>query len=362
MKILITGGHVTPALAVIDELKEQEIVFVGRKYAVSSEEIPSFEYQEIIKREVKFIDLQAGKFTRVFSLRTLLNLLKIPKGFIKAYKILKQERPDKILTFGGYIALPIAFWGYFFNIPVYTHEQTSVPGASNRLIGKFAKKIFVSFPQTAAYFPKNRVVISGNPIRKLKSGQKLYNLDEGLPTIFISGGSLGSHSVNRHLKRILFRLLPKYNVIHQTGAVKGKDDFESLIQLKNSLPEELKARYFPKEHFFDEEYDFVIKASDLVVGRSGANIFFELVALKKPAVLIPLPWSSAGEQQRQAKIFNESGCGEIFDQGVTSELLLQKIEKVASNIENYKRNFKNLNQLYHEDAAEYIVKEILKTK
>ncbi len=361
MKILITGGHVTPAIAVIDELKGQEVVFVGRKYAVSQESKPSFEFTEITKRGIKFIDLPAGRLTRALSFRAFVNLLKVPKGIISAYLILKNEKPDRVLSFGGYLALPLAFWAYIFKIPVFTHEQTIVPGLANRLIGKFAKKVFVSFKEVSSFFSKNKVVVSGNPVRKsiFKVIKKPFVVNQQLPTIFISGGALGSHSINKHIKNILERLLKKYQLIHQTGSVKGKNDYESLLKVRESLSPQLKTRYFLKEHFFENEFGFVYSVSDVVVGRAGANTFFELVALQKPAVFIPLPWSSGKEQQKQAEIFLKAGCAEIFDQSEESSVLYEKIEKVLNNLDEYKNNFRNLRSLNSENAAGLIAKEIL---
>lgn len=363
MKILITGGHVTPAVAVIDELKGQEIVFVGRKYAISQEEAPSFEYKEITERGIKFIDLPTGRFTRVLSLSSFINLLKIPKGIINAYRILKKEKPDKILSFGSYLALPIAFWAYILKIPIFTHEQTIIPGLANKLIGVFAKKVFVSFEEAGTFFSKKKIVVSGNPVRKsiFKTIKKLFNMSENLPTIFISGGSLGSHSINKHLKNILQKLLRKYQLIHQTGSVKGEHDYDSLLKIRNSLPLELKSRYFLKEHFLEAEFGFIYSVSNIVVGRAGANTFFELIALQKPAVFIPLPWSSGKEQQKQAQIFKDAGCGEIFDQSEESDVLDEKIEKVLNNLEEYKNNFRNLKYLNSQNAAGFVAQEILKT-
>ncbi len=363
MKILITGGHVTPAVAVIDELKGQEIVFVGRKYATSKEETPSFEYKEITERGIKFIDLSTGRFTRALSLSSFINLLKTPKGIINAYRILKKEKPDRVLSFGGYLALPIALWTYFLRIPVFTQEQTIVPGLANKLIGKFAKKILVSFEDAAAFFPKNKVLVSGNPVREsiFKVIKKPFVISDVLPTIFVSGGSLGSHSINKHVKNILQELLKKYQLIHQTGSVKGDDDYDSLLKIREALPSELRTRYFLKEHFFEEEFGFIYSVSTMVVGRAGANTFFELIALEKPAVFIPLPWSSGKEQQKHAQIFKDAGCGEVFDQFEESQVLYEKIKKVFNNLEEYKNNFRNLKYLNSQNAAGFIAQEILKT-
>ena len=144
MKLLITGGHITPALAIIDELLSDKkskihIVFVGRKHTSSARKEISLEYQEIHKRDLHFIDIKAGRMTRLLSLRSLKHMLMVPSGYVQAFHILRKEKPDLIVTFGSYIGLPIAICGWILGIPIYVHEQTIHPGLSTQLIGQFAK-------------------------------------------------------------------------------------------------------------------------------------------------------------------------------------------------------------------------------
>ena len=152
MKILVTGGHLAPALAVIEELKKTkknvEIVFVGRKYALDSEKTISLEYKEVTKLKIPFIALTAGRLTRVLTLKSLRNLLRVPIGFFNAFSIVRDQRPDVVLSFGSYLAVPVAFWAYLFRTPVFTHEQTVHPGLANRIVSWFAKKVFVAFTET----------------------------------------------------------------------------------------------------------------------------------------------------------------------------------------------------------------------
>ncbi|OGK18042.1 hypothetical protein A3G67_04315 [Candidatus Roizmanbacteria bacterium RIFCSPLOWO2_12_FULL_40_12] len=359
MKILITGGHVTPALAVIEELRGHELVFVGRKYALEQEQTLSFEFKEIAKRKVKFIPITTG---RSLSFLNLFSFFKIPFGFYQAYKIIREEKPDIVLTFGSYLAVPIACWARIFDIPVYLHEQTSIPGKATKFIGKFAKKIFISFPETKTYFPSEKVRLTGNPIRKAVSLilKKPFPLQKEQVVLYVTGGSLGSHSINQHIENLLARLLKKYTVIHQVGDTRRYNDFERLLEKKSKLPEELKNQYFVFKHFSEEEVGYVYSLADVVVGRAGANTFFELVSLEKPAVFIPLPWSAEKEQQKQAKIFKDAGVGEIFNQTEKSENLLSIINAIFQNLAKYKSNFRNLKKLYKENAARTIAKEILK--
>ncbi|MCX7955883.1 MAG: UDP-N-acetylglucosamine--N-acetylmuramyl-(pentapeptide) pyrophosphoryl-undecaprenol N-acetylglucosamine transferase [Patescibacteria group bacterium] len=364
MKILITGGHLAPALAVIDEIKKEKpnikMIFVGRKYAIDKDKVESLEYKEIKKKNIKFINLKTGKLTRIFSLEYFLNFLKIFLGFFNSFFIILNHRPDLILSFGSYLALPIVFWGYIFKIPVFTHEQTINPGLANKIIGLFAKKIFISFKEAEKFFNKNKVILTGNPIRQsiFKIQKKPFFIKKTIPVLYITGGSLGSHSINLHIKKILKNLLESYIVIHQTGDTKEYHDYEDLLSIKNQLPENLKNKYFLAKHFFEDEIAYIYFLSDLVISRSGANTFFELIVLKKPAVFIPLPWSAGKEQQYHAEIFAKAGCGEIFHQIESSDKLLRIINKMIKNISFYKNNFKNLRDLYSKNASKKIIKEI----
>lgn len=361
MKILITGGHISPALAVIDELKNNHsLFFVGRKYALDTENKPSFEYQEIQKRKLSFYPLQAGRLTRIFSFRSFINLLKVPLGFFNAYKIISAIKPDVILSFGGYIGFPVSLIGYIMRIPIYIHEQTIHPGIANRITGRIATKIFISFPETIHFFPRQKTIITGNPVRQdvLRIINKPFQIIKKRPTLYITGGSLGSHSINVHIETILPQLLKKYTVIHQTGNVEEYDDYERLKKRVSLLPKDLQENYYVTQHISEEELGFVLSMSDLVISRAGANTVFELIAWQIPAVLIPLPWSSYQEQQKHANLLQSGGVVEIFDQRNNSLELLDLIQTILRDSQKYKNNFKKLTNLFHKDAASIIKKTL----
>lgn len=366
MKLLITGGHLAPALALIDELektkKDVDVIFVGRKYPIDREKTLSLEYKEISKKNLIFVSLEAGRLTRVISVSSLIGILKIPMGFIQAFFIINKYRPDYIMSFGGYLALPIVFWGYIFRIPVFTHEQTIKPGLANRFIGFFSKRIFVSFDEVKNNFPANKTYVSGNPVKPsiFRIDKKPFNIEKNHPVIYVTGGSLGSHSINIHIKKIVVSLLERYIVIHQVGDTKEYHDYENLLLLKNKLPKDLQSRYFLVKHFFDDQIGYIYDKADLVIGRAGANTFFELLALKKSALFIPLPWSSGREQQHHAEIFAKAGCGEIFHQIMPSEKLLRLVNQMIDKIDYYKNNFKNLSKFFKKNVSKYLIDEIFK--
>jgi UDP-N-acetylglucosamine--N-acetylmuramyl-(pentapeptide) pyrophosphoryl-undecaprenol N-acetylglucosamine transferase len=363
MKLLITGGHVTPALAVIDEilkekrLQPKDIVFVGRK---KTAETDSFEYKEISKRNIRFINLSAGRFSRVFSLASFINLLRVPIGFLHARVILLQQKPTVILSFGGYMALPITFWGWVLHIPVYTHEQTIKPGLANRLIGTMAKKVFLSFPESKKYINNQNSIVTGNPVRPeiFTISAKPFEIKKDKPVIYITGGSTGSHSINVLIEKIIEKLLKEFIVIHQTGDSAPYNDFERLSKLKESFSEEEGSRYFLQKHFSSQEIGSIYSLADLVIGRAGANTFFELVALKKPTIFIPLPWAGFDEQKKQAEIFEKAGTGKIFSQDKSAEELFRLISQMFSQLDTYKNNFTSLSTLYNGNAAQKIIETI----
>lgn len=368
MKIVITGGHVSPALAIIDLLQKQypdvSLVFVGRKYMLEGEKTLSLEYKEVVKRNIRFIPLTAGRLTRLVAILTIKSLLKVPVGFFQALKIIQQEKPDIILSFGGYLALPVAFSGFISGTPVFTHEQTIHPGIANRLIALISRKVFVAFEEAKKYFSPLKTVVTGNPIREKIFTYKKRSLSIGKnrPVIYATGGSLGSHSVNILIFKLLPKLLQKYIIIHQTGETKKYKDYEKACQLAKKLPPAARKNYHPRQFIFDDEIGYIYSLADLVVGRSGANTFFELIALKKPTVFIPLPWSGSGEQEEHAAIFKQFGAGEIFHQGESEKKLLKLIDKMIKNREEYKKNFSQLSYLYKTNATQLIVSAILAKK
>ncbi len=363
MKVLITGGHLAPALALVDAILENsshEIVFVGRKYSLDYEDTESLEYKEVARRKIRFIHLSAGRFSRVFNMRSVQSVVRVPMGFWDAYHIVSSQKPDIIVSFGGYIALPIAFWGFILSIPVYTHEQTIHPGLTNRILGMFAKKVFLSFKDASRFFSSKKIIITGNPVRKkiLHTVRETFKVSHDKPVIYVTGGSLGSHSINAHVKELLPKLLGRFSVIHQTGDTKEYHDFEDLKQVRNRLSPELKKRYILRKHFFDDEIGHVYNSCDFVVGRAGANTFFECVALSKPALFIPLPWSSFHEQEQHADIFKSYGTGEVFRQHDSSDILYKDIIHMSNHLEEYRSRFKALHYLYHPNATDIIIREI----
>ncbi len=361
--VLFTGGHVTPALAVIDILQKEQsdvrILFAGRSYTEKSN-IPSFEYQEITHRKIPFFHIRAGRMNRSVSLATVVEIVKIPLGFFDVIRVLLREKPNLIVSFGGYIALPVSIVSSLFGIPIVTHEQTIRPGLANRIIGHLAKRVFTSFPESAQYFSKGKVEVSGNPMRRFASTSEgsREQVESSRPLIYVTGGSLGSHAINTHIEHILPTLLASYHLVHQTGNIQEYGDFERLTQLKKTLPHELAREYEIFEHVDSEKVGKYFKNADLIVTRSGANTFFEIILFQKPAILIPLPWSAFDEQRLHAHILKNAGVADIFEQEDDSQKLLTMIQSIVSTPNTYGQSFSSLARTYSTNGAHTLAQAV----
>lgn len=327
--ICITGGHATPALAVIDIIKnrhpEWELMWVGRTVALEGRGVSSEEPRLVRDAGVPFYNINAGRFSRSFSFETILSLCKIPVGCIQSFFLLAKERPSLVCSFGGYVALPVATSAFLLGIPVVTHEQTHKPGLANRLIGSIARKIFVSHKETLQYVPKEKAVYTGLPIRP-----EIFDVPpvpsfpyvKNLPILYFMGGSTGAESLNEIIYQILANLLPRYAVVHQVGTL----SYEKAIEIKETLGA-YKERYTPVAYLDTRDLAWVYNHLALAIGRSGANTVGELLALRKRAICIPLPWGGDNEQERNARGLVHEGLGMILPQNdATPDTLIHAIE------------------------------------
>lgn len=342
MKIIITagGGHFSPALAVIESLpKNIEVLIIGRKHSLEGDEAISLEYSYAQKLDIPFKDVVTGRLQRKWTRYTLLSLIKFPQGVIQAYNIVKNFRPDIVLSFGGYVSLPVVIASSLLRIPIVVHEQTFGAGLSNRIAGFLARKICISWEESRKFFPKDKTILTGNPIRKFSTENKKeqFTNNEKLPVIYVTGGSLGSHPINVLIEGCLKRLLESYIVIHQTGDAHKYGDFDRLCVLKNKLKGQLKSRYNLVKFFPPNRVGEILKNSTIVVSRAGINTVCELIMFQKPSILIPLPFSQSHEQKQNALFLKNLGLGEVLDQESTnSEKLYKFLISMISKINSYK--------------------------
>lgn len=360
MRVAITGGHLTPALAVIEELKGQtEIIFIGRKYATEGDRAKSAEAIVIPPLKIPFYPIQAGRLQRHFTRYTIPSLLKVPIGFFQAFTILLKTDPDVVLSFGGYVALPVVYAAWIQGIPVITHEQTTEGGLANRLISKVATRIAVSWEASLNSFPKRKVFLTGNPLRseilKIKRSRTIRKI------IYITGGNQGAHVINEAVEEIIGTLASKWEVYHQTGGSEVYHDYERLEAILATLPEGSQANYHLAKWYATGEVSEILAKATLVIGRSGANTVSELSYLGIPAIFIPLPGGSNNEQTKNAQILTNIDAAKIILQKeLTGKRLQSTIEVVMDHLPRYQQAISQAKKWVRTDAAKKIAQETLR--
>lgn len=362
MRIVITGGHFSPAYSVIQKIKnEHEILVVGRRYAFEGEINETYEYKICQKERISFKEINAGRLQRKFTLHSVPSLLRFPKGAYSAYKILQEFKPDVIVTFGGYVGLPVAIAASLLRIPIVLHEQTQRAGLASKAIARIAKVVCLSYESSREYFGNANTVLTGNPLRSEIFEEHALSATVTKPFIYITGGSTGAHFINEAIYSILPELLSNYSVVHQTGNSTEFSDFEKLTQFKKTLSSEYSKKYIVSEFFSPYEIASFFQNAVLVISRSGANTVLELMAKGAVSLLIPLPYGQKSEQKDNAKLFVNTGMGEILEQkDLTRESLLRLIHAMISNRERYKKSTANALTYVHKDAADKIIEQIVR--
>ena len=360
MKIVVTGGHFSPAYQVLRKLKDtNEVLVVGRKHAFEGDRNETYEYKVCESENIRFKVLNAGRLQRKFSLQTIPSVLKFPKGIYSAIKILKEFNPDVVVTFGGYVGLPIALAASFLRIPVVLHEQTQHAGLSAKLIAKVASVICISFESSRGYFKGKNVILTGNPLREEIFIKQSFSYPTSKPIIYITGGSTGSRIINQTLHDILPELLRSYTVIHQAGNYSESCDYKRFEKFRELLSSEAQKYYVVKEFFTPREVAGIFQNATLVIGRAGINTVLELMATGCMSLLIPLPFGQLNEQKQNALLFERTGLCEVIAQNELSPgLLLAKIGVMIKEQKKYKENVHKALQYVIPNADKKIIEQI----
>src|SRR5215218_3595316 len=286
-----TGGHVHPALAVVEEMRGRglplEFLWIGSH--------GDMEGPAAKRAAIPFRAIQTGKLRRYFSAQTLLDVVRLPIGTAQAWRLLRAFRPDVIFSTGGFVSVPTVVAGARL-APILTHEQTAILGLATRINLRFADVLAVSFERSTsrARSFKGRIVLTGNPVRgSLRNGDAVrahnhFGFLPDLPVLYITGGARGASPLNQRIAPLLPDLLETCQIIHQTGPATANSDYATLSQLHRSLPAHLQSRYHPTE-FVRENLADVYAVASLVLCRAGAGTIAELSYLGKPGLLIPLP-------------------------------------------------------------------------
>ena len=352
-KIVICGGHLTPALAFIEQFendKNCQILFFGRKYATEGSESLSAEYRVITQKGIRFFSVETGRLQRKFTKFTIPSLLKIPLGFLESFIFLLIERPTLIISFGGYLSVPVVFSGWLLGIATIAHEQSIIPGLATKINSIFAKKLFLSWPQTLSYFPKEKCQVIGNLIRKsiFKTSAKSIKISQFLnkskKLILITGGNQGSHFLNKLVFTSL-DIFDNYHIFHQVGTANFKGDWDFAARLKQK-------NYLAIDYIQPEDIGAVLNKASVVISRSGANTVWELAALAKPAILVPLPIAALGEQKANAEILEKAGSSIVIGQKDTdSKVIKTAVGQIITDYAKYKNDAQKFQKTLPLDAA-----------
>jgi UDP-N-acetylglucosamine--N-acetylmuramyl-(pentapeptide) pyrophosphoryl-undecaprenol N-acetylglucosamine transferase len=333
--IILTGGHAaTTAIAVIEEMLRREgtnrwnIYWVGAKAAVEGKSMPTLESEVLPKLGVTFIPIIAGRLQRRFGIWTIPSLVKIPFGFFHALWLVLKIKPKVILSFGGFAAYPMVVAGWLSGVPVLIHEQTIVAGRANRASGFFAKKILLARKESEIYFLAKKCRVVGNPLMSGISEIEPKDKKGDPPVVFITGGSRGSQRINSVVGEALPKLLLEATVTHQTGPL----DFAKYSELKKSLPREVGNRYEVYGRVDPMKFDNLYREADIVIARAGANTVGEIIATRRPAILIPIPWSYLDEQTKNAKFAANFGIAKVVEEkDLSAESLLVAVRDTIKN-------------------------------
>lgn len=362
-----SGGHIFPLQAVAEKLlrsaKESgwpiEIHYLGVIDAFSI---------NLLGVGVSMHSLVSSKIRRYFS---ILNLLDFPKFIFSIFQALWKLfwlMPDAIFSKGGPGALAVVLAGWFYRIPIIIHESDSVPGLTNAISSRFAKRIAASFPKGVSYFDPSRAFVAGNPIREDLQGEiypseaakEELGFDRNEPLLLILGGSQGSERINNFILGNLLKILEFAQILHQTGP-------EQFLEVKNlsraammemTLDDQVRRRYLPVP-FLTKDLRAALIAADLVISRAGSGTIFELAAFGKPAILIPIPESAHNHQRLNAFEFANTGGGIVIEEdNLLSGIFLKQFKDIIANPEKLQEMGIASKKFFIPNAAEAIVNEI----
>jgi UDP-N-acetylglucosamine--N-acetylmuramyl-(pentapeptide) pyrophosphoryl-undecaprenol N-acetylglucosamine transferase len=354
-----TGGHTSPGLAVATALSARGLAhaWIGSRTGVEARLVP--------ERGIPYHAIPTGKLRRYWALQNLPDLvISVPAGIAAAWRLVRRLEPRVIFATGGFVALPVVVAAALERRPVVVHEQTAVPGLANRVAGRLARRIAVTFRETAAFAP-DKVVLTGNPLRpELRSGSRAgavrrFALDPLLPLVYVTGGAQGAHAVNRALGETLAPLLEHVQVVHQCGDNPVTGDHRWLSERRAALPAALGRRYTVLPYVGAELAD-VYAAAALVVGRAGAGTVNECCQLGVPALYIPLPGAAGGEQAANAhQVERVGGCRLLPQASLSPDVLLARIRGLIADPAALKEMGERARSLAIPDAADRIVALLL---
>jgi UDP-N-acetylglucosamine--N-acetylmuramyl-(pentapeptide) pyrophosphoryl-undecaprenol N-acetylglucosamine transferase len=316
MKWILTGGHLTPAISLLQYLKStgHQAVFIGRDHTGDKLRAKNHEELEVTGLGYPFVPFKTSKYNRYHPWRSLISLPLLVTAYQHALRVLESHRPDALITFGGYVSVPVALAALRLKIPIVIHEQTAVAGLANEFIGRFADVIALSYPMSRRYFPAPKVHVTGNLLR-----QEIYDHQTvtppwlappiRTPLIYITGGSQGSLAINQAVSPLYQELAKDYLVIHQTGQNSLAGSYETMQFSWKKLPKEIQPKVIIKPHLSARETAWIFQNAHCVISRAGANTLSELIACNVPSILVPLEKTHHDEQGVHARLIRDAHGG-----------------------------------------------------
>lgn len=350
-----TGGHIFPAVAIADALKQHqpdcEILFVGASGRMEMEKVPQAGY--------KIIGLEVVGLQRAVTLKNLLFPIKLIKSLFQAYKVVKDFKPNACIGVGGYASGPVLFVATLLGIKIFIQEQNSYPGITNKILAHFANKIFVAYDNLGSYFKQDKITLTGNPVRKditntlpaKNDANAFFNLSENKKTILIIGGSLGARTINEAIeKNIDFLTQNNLQLVWQTG----KGYYTGILErTKNLNIQDVKIFQFIKD------MNMAYSAADIIISRAGALSISELCIVGKPAILIPSPNVSEDHQTKNAMALVNKNAAVLVKDIDAKEKLAEALLSVLKDEKRLDELADNIKKLAKTNAANDIVTTII---
>lgn len=340
-----TGGHIFPALAIAKAWQENngKPFLVGTNRGLEKDLYPKYSYP--------FWLLKTKPIKGMSFINRLKALLGLPLALFKCIRLILKNKPDVVIGVGGYASAPMVLAASFLNIPTAILDQNSVPGLTNRLLGLWARRVFLAFDHAKQFFYADKIILSGNPSDKNHSPSNQKTKNDEFWNLLIIGGSQGAVQVNRWLQEIfdfIYQQIPNLKVWHQTG----KRDFATIQKWAKG-----KSNYHA--FAFDPKLDSYLKNADLVISRAGAMSVSEIALMGKASILIPYPFAADDHQHFNAQEFVENKASFLLDQNKNSASdLANLILKIYQNPKLKKQMEKNAQSLAYPDASQKIVTEI----
>ena len=367
MKILLTGGgsggHFYPLIAVaesINEIAKKENLVSAELFFMSNN---PYDMESLIENNITFVQIPAGKIRRYSSILNIFDFFKTIYGVIVALRKVFKIYPDIIFSKGAYASFPVLMAAKILKIPVVIHESDSVPGKTNLWAGKFARKIAISYPEAANYFPKNKVAYTGNPLRKevlkidKKGSHEYFGLENNLPTILIIGGSLGAKLINDRILNSLPDLVSKYQILHQTG----KNNIQEVSELSKIIlannPNISRYRIF--DYLNNLSLTMAAGSADLIISRAGSTIF-EIACWGIPSIVIPITETNGNHQRMNAYAYARSGAASVIEESnLTPNVLIGEIDRILQDNNLKQKMSIAAKNFTHPNAADKIAREII---